>query len=340
MGLSRHVGGSLFCLCVQHVESSCLTSLIRPRDELRRKRPDSTHFGLFPVSDGANYRVYIVGVKALTNQERETLRATIDDDIINMSIDIDAHDLPQIAISKGREQDYLNAYAALCAKGCNPITLLWSLRLGRAALGKMPPPPPPAKVVKGMVKRLDEMESEIRELEKSGFLMLVNREETERLWKERKLGMKEIEDLGETLPHLDLPRWLKKKAEMYRRWLTIASLRVAPKDRRTLVRLEYLYPALYVREATGEPCSSLLMRLFETIGIPVSKEQLNREFASLKRDYKWLLMEMKQKLYIVAQRTSGMYEEELSAFAAELREQQGGSSQTKNLTQGAHSRGT
>lgn len=283
--------------------------------------------------------MYIEVVTKLTTQERERLRATIDDDIINMSIDIDPHDLPNITIRKGREQDYLNAHAALCARGCNPVTLLWSLRLGRAALGKMPSPPPPANVLKGMVKRLDEMASEIRELEKSGFLMLVNREETERLWKERKLGMEEIEDLGETLPHLDLPRWLKKKADMYRRWLTIASLRVAPKDRRTLARLEYLYPALYVREATGESYLSLLMQLFDTIGIYVSTAQLSREFASLKRDYKWLLMDMRQKLYIVSQRTSGMYEEELSAFAAKLPEQQDGSTRTNNLMQGAHTKG-
>ena len=93
--------------------------------------------------------------------------------------------------------------------------------------------------------------------------------------------MEEVEDFGGTVPHLDLPRWMKKKVDKYRRWLTIASLRVAPKDRRTLARLEYLYPALYVREATGEPCLSLLMRLLETIGIHVSEEQLSREFASL-----------------------------------------------------------
>jgi hypothetical protein len=84
-----------------------------------------------------------------------------------------------------------------------------------------------------------------------------------------------------------------------------------------------------------DPCLSLPMRLLETIGIGLSKEQLSREFASLKRDYKWLLMDMRQNLYIVGQRTMGMYEEELSAFAAKMRAQQNGSAQTKNLAQGA-----
>lgn len=284
--------------------------------------------------------MYIVGVNALTNRERERLRATIDDDIINMSIDIDPHDLPNIRITEGREQAFLDVQAELCSRGCNPVTLLWSLRLGRAGWKRPVPPTPSAKVLKAVVKRLDDMASEIRELEKSGFLMLVNREETGRLWQERKLGMEEIEDLGETLPHLDLPRWMKKKADMYRRWLTIATLRVSPRGGRMLSRLEYLYPALYVREATGEPCLSLLMRLFKTIAVHISKEQLSREFTSLKRDYKWLLMDMRAKLYIVGQRTSGMYEEELSAFAATLREQDGKQMQTKSLKKGSRKKGS
>jgi hypothetical protein len=284
--------------------------------------------------------VYILIVNKLTVREREKLRATLDDDIINSSIDINPHALPNFIITKGREQDFLDASDELRKKGCNPFTLEWSLRLGRAALRRSLPSAPSAKVLKGVVKRLDEMACEIREIEKSGFLTIVVREEVETFFQRTKLTMDDVENFGETLPQLDLPRWMKKKADMYRGWLTIASLRVAPKGGRMLTRLEYLYPALYVRKATGEPCLPLLMRLFETIGIAVSREQLTREFTSLKQDYKWLRMDMESKLYIVGQRTSNMYEEELAAFGAKIRELANDDpTQTKILSQGTHREG-
>jgi hypothetical protein len=322
------------------VEAGKLLLFIRPHIKQRRKRPLSTQFGLFPVNEGAGYRVYIVVVMKLTNQERERLRVTIDDSIIIQSIDFDPHNLPNIVISKGCEQKHLDAYAALCTRGCDPITLLWSLRLGRAAIGRPVPSPPSAKALKAVVKRLEDMASEIAELEKSGFLTIVVREDVQQFYQEKKVGMEDVEEFGEALPHLDLPRWLKKKADMYRRWLKIASLRVSPREGRKLSRLEYLFPAIYVYEATGEPCLPLLMRLFKTIGIRVSREQLSREFVSLRREYRWLRMLMEEKLHIVSERTSGMYEEELSALAAKLLGQQDGSTRTNNLTQGMHKKGT
>ena len=283
--------------------------------------------------------MYIVEVTKLTNQERETLRAKIDDDIIITSIDFDPCDLPHINISEGREQDFLNAHAALCAKGCNPVTLVWSLRLGRAAIGMPIPSPPYAKALKAVVKRLEDMASEIAELDKSGFLTLVVREEVQQFYQEMKIGMEDVEDFGEALPHLDLPRWLKKKADMYRRWLKIASLRVSPREGRMLSRLEYLFPALYVYEATGELCLPLLMRLFETIGIRVSIEQLSREFMSLRREYRWLRIMMKEKLYIVGQFTEGLYDVELPAFAAKLQEHLDNGGQMTRVIPVAYRRG-
>ena len=296
--------------------------------------------GLYPVNGGADVRVYIVGVTTLSAKERERLRAKIDDDIIITSIDFDPHNLPKINISKGREQDFLNAHAALCAKGCNPVTLVWSLRLGRAAIGMSVPSPPSAKALKALVKRLEDMACEIAELEKSGFLTQVVREDVKKFYEEKKVSMEDVEDFGEALPHLDLPRWLKKKADMYRRWLKIASLRVSPRKGRKLSRLEYLFPALYVYEATEEPCLPLLMKLFGTIGIRVSREQLSREFMSLRREYRWLRMLMKEKLHVVGDFTSSMYDEELAAFAAELREQYDEPPQTKGLKNTSRKRGS
>ena len=289
---------------------------------MRRKRPDYALSALFAVNDGVAHRMYSVGVPTLTKRERETLRAKIDDYIISESIDFDPHNLPNIRITKGREQDYLNAHAALCVEGCDPLTLLWSLRLGRAALGRSVPSAPSAKAVKGMVKRLDKMAQEIRELEKSGYLLLIAREEVEKFYRETQLSMEDVEDFGAALPHLDLPRWIEKKSDMYRRWLKVASLRLAPKDNRKLTRLEYLFPAFYVREATGKPCLSILMQLFETIGIKVSKQQLTREFKSLRRDYRWLRLLMTEKLLVVNEFTSSMNEAEQAAFSEWVQEQE------------------
>lgn len=72
------------------------------------------------VNTGAGHWVYSVGVKSLTNQERERLRAAIDDNIIMQSIDFDPYHLPKVVISKGCEQKHLDAFAALCTKGCAP----------------------------------------------------------------------------------------------------------------------------------------------------------------------------------------------------------------------------
>jgi hypothetical protein len=284
--------------------------------------------------------VYSVRVKSLTNQERERLRAAIDDNIIMQRIDFDPYVLPKVVISKGSEQKHFDAFAALCAKGCDPITLQWSLRLGRAAIGMPVPSPPSAKALKAMVKRLEDMASEIAELEKSGFLTIVVREDIQPFYQEKKVSMEDVEDFSEPLPHLDLPRLLKKKADMYRRWLKIASLRVSPREGRKLSRLEYLFPALYVYEATEEPCLPLLIRLFKTIGIRVSKVQLSREFMSLRREYKWLRIIMKEKLSIVSGFQLGMYKEELAAFSARLREQVDGTPQTASQARGKKKKGT
>jgi hypothetical protein len=217
---------------------------------------------------------------------------------------------------------------------------MWSLRLGRAALGRSVPSPPSAKALKAVVKRLEDMASEIAELEKSGFLTIVVREDVQQFCQEKKVSMEDVECFSEAPLHFDLPRLLKKKADMYRRWLKIASLRVSPREGRKLSRLEYLFPALYVYEATEEPCLPLLLQLFATIGIKVSKEQLSREFMSLRREYKWLRIIMEEKLSVVGGFQCGMYKEELEAFSAWVREQVDGTPQTKSRTQGTHKKVT
>lgn len=283
--------------------------------------------------------MYSVGVKSLTNQERERLRAAIDDNIIMQSIDFDPYNLPAVLISKGCEQKHLDAFAALCTKGCDPLTLQWSLRLGRAAIGMPVPSPPSAKALKALVKRLEDMASEIAELEKSGFLTVVVREDVQQFYQEKKVSMEDVPDFGAALPHLDLPCLLKKKADMYRRWLKIASLRVSPREGRKLSRLEYLFPALYVYEATEEPCLPLLLQLFATIGIRVSKEQLSREFMSLRREYKWLKIIMEEQLSVVGGFPLGMYKEELAAFAAKLQEHLDNGGQMTRVIPVAHKKG-
>lgn len=230
------------------------------------------------------------------------LRREIDDDLITLNTDVDPHNLPDIKVRPGREQEYLDAISALVQEGCNPVTLSWALRLGLSLRTKPVPSVPPAKTVRKMAEKLEKLAKEIDRFEKSGFLMVINREEALKLWHEKRIRLDEADDLGEVLPHLSLQRWIRKKADMYKRWLKLASDRVPPKSGTLLTRVEYLFPAYYVRQVTGRPCAPQLISLFETVGIRVSEAQLNRELKQLMSDYRGLRSTMKVMLDIVKDR--------------------------------------
>jgi len=211
--------------------------------------------------------------------------------------------LPDIKIRPGMEQKYLNAIAALVEEGCNPVTLSWVLRLGISMRTKSVPLVPAAKTVRKLKEKLEELATEIEVLEKSGFLMLINRQETMKLWQEKRVGLDEVDDLGETLPHLFLQRWLRKKADMYERWLKLASDRIPPKKGTLLRGVDYLFPAYYVRLVTGKSCVAQLVKLFDTVDrLNISEAQLSRELKQLMSDYRGLRSTMEVMFDIVKDR--------------------------------------
>jgi hypothetical protein len=119
-------------------------------------------------------------------------------------------------------------------------------------------------------------------------MWIINGEETARLERERGVNeFDKIVDIEQGLPHLDLQRWLRKKADMYRSWAKLASKGVRPRSATMLKKLQYLFPAIYVQRVTGKTCHEKLMELFSTIPIGVDKSQLRREFTQLCESYTW-----------------------------------------------------
>jgi hypothetical protein len=237
---------------------------------------------------------------ARRTEDTAKIRRAIDDDLITINTDINPHDLPAIKVRPGSEQEYLNAVDALVKESCNPVTLGWALRLGFAMRTKPVPSVPPAERVRRVLKKLESLAVEIDRLEKCGFLMVINREETLKLWQEKHVDFGEVNEPSEALPHLFLQRWLHKKADMYKRWLKLASKRVPPKTGTLLTRVHYLLPAYYVRQVTGKACAAQLVKLFDTVvGINIDEAQLSRELKQLMNDYRGLRSTFKVMLDIV-----------------------------------------
>jgi hypothetical protein len=236
--------------------------------------------------------------------EREKIRRSIDDGLITDGFTFPQfYELPRIQITKGSDQVFLDTMGALVDEGCNGVTLSWALRVGRVTRGKSRGAVPPAKRIKILVSRLIRLADEIEKIEKGGFLAVIARQEILKLWKEKHLDLEEVEDLGATLPHLSLPRWMRKKADMYERWAKLASEKIPPKSGTMLTRLEYLIPAVYIKKATGKNCFPLLVQLLDTIGVPITEEQLSRDLKALKTDYRVTYAEVLTILYIVGEMT-------------------------------------
>ena len=162
---------------------------------------------------------------------------------------------------------------------------------------------PTAEKSRAIASSADRLADEIERIEGSGLMWIINDEETVRL--ERKRGVVEfgkIEDNEQELPHLDLARSLRKKADMYRRWAKLASEGVRPRSATMLNKLEYLFPAVYVRRVTGKTCHEKLMDLFSTIRISIDKSQLRRELTQLSNSYMWTYASIVSRLESVNDR--------------------------------------
>jgi hypothetical protein len=237
------------------------------------------------------------------DQARQAMRRQIDDDLIAATFVFQAQNLPNIQITTGKEKEFREALDALRDYGCNPITLCWAIRLGKAAQSQTVGDIPRATTIKRLEKSVTAIADEIERLEKSGFMMMLNREEVMKLGLETEPEPGDIVEFSEELPHLNIQRWLRKKADMYRRWAKLASEHVPPKSGTMLRKLAYLYPALYVKLATRDIDKEALQELFVTIGIHTKKSQVRRELSQLCKDYKSTYRSMITMLDEVKDRT-------------------------------------
>jgi hypothetical protein len=245
--------------------------------------------------------------RAKPTPQRVRIRRSIDDSLINAGFNLDLQHLAHFRIIKDGDREFRKAHQALVEAGCNPVTLLWALRLGASTKRLSPGAIPSAKRIKKLILSLERLAKEITATEKGGFLKLIVQEETLQLRKEKHLGFEEIDDLGLVLPHLDLERWLRKKSDMYKRWLKLASQKIPPKTSTMLARLEYLFPAVYVRQETGKTCFPQLVTLFDTIGVHVDEARLSRDLKTLTKDYPWLYLHVKTMLHLVKDRTFAFF---------------------------------
>lgn len=232
--------------------------------------------------------------------ERERIRRRIDADLIMAAFELDPYDLPKLTISPGLENKFHDSFSALVNKGCNPKDLECALRVGRQTEGKSRKPVPSLKRVKRLAKQLSQLANEIEDIEGSGFMRSMSIDETERLWFQTRPTNDDLLDLWSHQPHLNLERWLRKKAELYERWVKIASRKILPKTGTMLTRLGCLVPAIYVLETTGKLHAPQLLQLLDTIGgKTVDPTQLSRDLKTLRSDYPSLYFHVQLVLQVI-----------------------------------------
>jgi hypothetical protein len=118
-------------------------------------------------------------------------------------------------------------------------------------------------------------------------------------WVEKHQGYCELVDVSDPPPHLDLPRRLRKKSELYEQWVTLASSNKLPKPRTMLQKLRYLIPALYVLESTGKNYFSEVAELLGATGIEIDEGQLSRELKGLRSGYPGLFGQVTMVLILI-----------------------------------------
>jgi hypothetical protein len=162
-------------------------------------------------------------------------------------------ELTALTIPDERAQKFLDASSALVSKGCNPAVLLTVLELGKTMKDRAASPHtsvPRADKVKSVAGRMRRLAREIREVESTGFMTILNHRETSKVASEKGLNPDEVDDLSFAFPFVAVDKWLDKRAGMYEEWGRLASQKVPPKDI-GLSRLGHLCLALYVKHATG-----------------------------------------------------------------------------------------
>ena len=189
-------------------------------------------------------------------------------------------ELSALTIPDERAQEFLDANAVLVSKGCNPVVLLAVLELGKTMKDRAAFPHtnvPRADKVKAVAGRMRRLAKEIREVESTGFMTILNHQETSKVASEKGLNPDEVDDLSFAFPFIAVDKWLEKRAVMYEEWGRLASRKIPPKDI-GLSRLGHLCVSLYVNHATGRSYYPQVVKLLDSAGLGlINLTQLSRE---------------------------------------------------------------
>jgi hypothetical protein len=223
--------------------------------------------------------------------ERLRLRKEIADQMLWMAIPFytEAREHTR-SIPMGKSEEYLEETKRFVSKGCDPKALKAVLDLAAALKqrhGTHVSKVPKAKALKALAKRMRRLAKDIRTIERSPFLTILDQKETAKFYAETKLNMELVDDLSTTFPYVALPKWLEKRATMYEEWLRLASQNIPPKDI-GLTRLGRVCLAMYVKYATGRTFFPEVLKLLELANFEqCTPAQLSREIKEFETDYPW-----------------------------------------------------
>jgi hypothetical protein len=163
-------------------------------------------------------------------------------------------------ILKGMDEKYKSATTFLISKGCDRESLNVVLNLAAAMQlndGNYSARRP--RAVNGLSLRMRRLAKDIRSAELTQFMFLVDEQETGP-------DFDPFEDRTLTFPFLDIPRWLEKRAAMYKVWRHLASRNLSPKALKAS-QVARICVALYVKHATKRTWYPEVVKLLESVGL-------------------------------------------------------------------------
>jgi hypothetical protein len=195
----------------------------------------------------------------------------------------------------------------LVAAGCDQRALVTALWMANTVQVESFPS---ATRIRSLAKRVRDLADEISRLEASHFMAYQNEDAVSKCGR----------------GHFALPKWLRKRAEMYDEWLQIAKKKGSPR-RELLDRVKRVYPVLYVKWATNRPFYEKVATLLRLSGIADVKSaaQFEREVRAFESDYPITTSDIRLLLQQVHARKLTYYADTPARKRAELRLSKSGS---------------
>ena len=211
----------------------------------------------------------------------------------------------------------------LVAAGCDQRALVTALWMANTVQVESFPS---ATRIRSLAKRARDLADEISRLEASHFMAYQNEEAVSKSGR----GQEDIDDISMAFPHFALPKWLRKRAEMYDEWLQIAKKKGSPR-RELLDRVKRVYPVLYVKWATNRPFYEKVATVLRLSGIAdvKSEAQFEREVRAFESDYPITTSEIRILLQQVHARKLTYYVDTPARKRAELQLSKSGSSRQR-----------